>query len=366
MTQAAIALEIEHIERVQAEQSGQNGAHMTLAPSTRGMGPNTYLGMSYFWAMVLAAMIIHMTILVISGLLPKEKVTDIPVRALSFKLGDHDKIAAYGTLQGVGQTLTAASSTLNAPAVQFQPAAQPMIEPIVKKPEIKKTIAQTTPQQTQIEPEIRKVPVENSPQTLSENLPVQPQTEQNNYQPALTPPVIPQTITSNATIENPAPPAPQPAIAATPQRYIRETGLPSLDAITREDPLVKGALGTGNTGFGVPEGALGGVGVENSITPGSAEAIRARYEQEISVWIERHKLYPADAGRASGRVVLRVRVDRQGYVRYYAIEQSSNNPALDRAAIEMIRRANPVPAAPINYPSDTLIEFLIPIQFVAP
>jgi hypothetical protein len=32
----------------------------------------------------------------------------------------------------------------------------------------------------------------------------------------------------------------------------------------------------------------------------------------------------------------------------------------------MIRRANPVPAIPADYPAGNLIEFLIPITFEAP
>jgi protein TonB len=64
--------------------------------------------------------------------------------------------------------------------------------------------------------------------------------------------------------------------------------------------------------------------------------------------------------------VMRVRIDRGGAVRYAALEESSGIDILDAAAIDMIRRANPMPAAPANYPTGDLIEFLIPITFRAP
>jgi protein TonB len=98
----------------------------------------------------------------------------------------------------------------------------------------------------------------------------------------------------------------------------------------------------------------------------SPQVIRERYEQQISTWVGRHTIYPPDARGREGRAVVRMRIDRTGYVRYYAIEQSSGIAAIDAAAIDMVRRANPMPSVPDNYPSGSLIEFLIPITFRAP
>jgi len=91
----------------------------------------------------------------------------------------------------------------------------------------------------------------------------------------------------------------------------------------------------------------------------------SRYEQLISLWIQKFKLYPADAKTQGlqGDTVVRIRIDRQGNIRYYILEHSTGIPSLDRAAIDMIRRANPVPAVPNDYPSGDLIEFLIPVNF---
>ncbi len=104
-------------------------------------------------------------------------------------------------------------------------------------------------------------------------------------------------------------------------------------------------------------------GDKNGNSP-DAEMI-SRYEQLISLWVKKFLIYPEEA-RAEGIVgdtVVRVRIDRRGSIRYYALERSTGYPELDRAAIDMIRRANPVPAVPNNYPQGDLLEFLIPVSF---
>jgi len=117
---------------------------------------------------------------------------------------------------------------------------------------------------------------------------------------------------------------------------------------------------------GSRDGAIGGQGSQMTMTQQTEQAIRERYEQQISTWIERHKRYPVGADGRAGRVVIRMRIDRAGAVRYYALEQSSGVAVIDATAVDMIRRANPVPAVPANYPAGNLIEFLIPITFQAP
>lgn len=100
-------------------------------------------------------------------------------------------------------------------------------------------------------------------------------------------------------------------------------------------------------------------------TPESKAEVLSHYEQAISSWIQRFKLYPDDARKAklTGEAVLRVRIDRRGNIRYNVLESSTGHTVLDRAAIEMVRRANPVPPVPENYPTGEIIEFLIPVSF---
>ncbi len=279
----------------------------SLSPTLTALGPNTYLNDRDFLKMLGAAFIAHLLVIGIASLFPNKEVTNIPVRALSFKLGDSDRIAAY------------------APA----PA------PVTSEPVIAAPVMQATNERIAPEPPAPK-PVPVKPAKIEPTPKPQPQVQKPKPEPL--PQVQPQ----------PHIPLP-PAIAAQPQQYVREVGQPTQATVQ-----------------GVTTGAVGGQGTVNTQTEATSREIRARYEQDISSWIQRHKLYPANAGGLAGRVVIRMRIDRGGVVRYYALEESSGVQALDQAALDMIRRANPVPAAPVNYPAGTLIEFLIPINFQAP
>lgn len=106
-----------------------------------------------------------------------------------------------------------------------------------------------------------------------------------------------------------------------------------------------------------------GVSLGNSIAD-DAE-VKALYEQTISLWIQKFRLYPeeARANGEQGRSVVRVRIDRRGNIRYSAIESSAGSELLDIATLDMVRRANPVPAVPDDYPDGEVFEFLIPVTY---
>ena len=95
-----------------------------------------------------------------------------------------------------------------------------------------------------------------------------------------------------------------------------------------------------------------------------AEA-KARYEQTISAWLQRHRVVP-EAARTLGQhgsPVVRVRINRQGAVIYFAVERSSGYQLIDQAAMDMVRRSNPFPTPPAQYPGGQLLEFLMPVTF---
>lgn len=93
--------------------------------------------------------------------------------------------------------------------------------------------------------------------------------------------------------------------------------------------------------------------------------LMSRYEQLISLWVEKFKKYPMEARDKglTGETVVRIRIDRKGNIRHYLLERSTGHAILDRAAIDMVRRANPVPSVPNDYPKGDLLEFLIPVSF---
>lgn len=285
----------------------------TIGNSTTGENRGAYLSQRDFLKMMGIAFAVHVVFFVGLALFPDETVTNIPVRALSFKLGDQDRIAAYDPTPGPASTPAAPvmKASASAPNARVAPTPPKPVKPAKIEPIVKphpKPLPPQKPQEETVQPQLAPLPV-------------------------------------------------QPAVASTPQQYVREVG--QVNQQQQLAPLPQKAAGN-------PDGAIGGVGNQNSQTEKTSKEIRDRYEQQISGWIERHKVYPAEAGGREGRVIVRMRIDRSGVVRYYALEQSCGVTAIDNAALDMIRRANPVPSAPINYPAGNLIEFLIPITFKAP
>ncbi len=93
--------------------------------------------------------------------------------------------------------------------------------------------------------------------------------------------------------------------------------------------------------------------------------IMTRYEQMLSQWIIKHQEYPDYARSRSmeGQGIVRVRIDRKGNILYKWLEYSTGHTLLDRAILDMIERADPVPPVPADYPAGDMIEFRIPVSF---
>lgn len=165
----------------------------------------------------------------------------------------------------------------------------------------------------------------------------------------------------------------QPDGARAPVLPKAETPVKEMQTETKpQDPLE--AVRRANQSAGEAQRLVRDNGVDGKGTGGSplgnSSAINAeilqRYTQTISLWIQRHMIYPPEAQKdgAKGQALLRIRIDRQGSIRFYQVEQSTGDKRLDKAAIEMIQRANPVPAVPQDYPMQgALMEFLVPVNF---
>ncbi|MBY0354290.1 MAG: TonB family protein [Rickettsiales bacterium] len=165
----------------------------------------------------------------------------------------------------------------------------------------------------------------------------------------------------NEALEVEAPPA--ATIQKAPSQAVKTLARPvAPKAVSRNNKSPEAVAGRrsvsrGTGGFG----ARGGSHFGNS-NANSAEVI-ARYEQELSGWLERHKVYPesaADAG-IEGRVIVRVQMNRSGKVLGSYVEKSSGHPVLDKAVLAQVRRADPFPAAPVTYPGSELLEFRFPV-----
>ena len=80
-------------------------------------------------------------------------------------------------------------------------------------------------------------------------------------------------------------------------------------------------------------------------------------------WAGRGRRYPGLArnARQQGVVYIRFRIDRDGHVLSSWLVRSSGYPALDHAALETLRLADPLPRIPADRPDE--IELAVPVEF---
>jgi len=95
----------------------------------------------------------------------------------------------------------------------------------------------------------------------------------------------------------------------------------------------------------------------------SASAVQT-WEGRLLAHLEHHKRYPVEARsrRQQGLAYVRFTMDREGRVLSAALERSSGYAALDREALSLLRRAQPLPAPPAERPGDRL-QLSVPVDF---
>lgn len=86
------------------------------------------------------------------------------------------------------------------------------------------------------------------------------------------------------------------------------------------------------------------------------------WQTRLMVHLEKHKRYPSQARGQQGTVYVRFTMDRQGRVVVSSLARSSGSPALDRAALDMLKRAQPLPAPPPEVTGEQ-IEITVPVEF---
>jgi protein TonB len=157
------------------------------------------------------------------------------------------------------------------------------------------------------------------------------------------------------------PPRPRPVTA--PERKARPVRV--ADARTAEQPSPDGEAGSPSTQPGPPSEA-----VQTHSAPASAVTQPASVSTAIPAsadpralrdWLARFRDYPLSARRRGieGRVLLRLRLDKEGAVIEAAIDKGSGFEILDQAVLDMVARARRTRAP------DALAgrEFLIPVEF---
>lgn len=90
---------------------------------------------------------------------------------------------------------------------------------------------------------------------------------------------------------------------------------------------------------------------------------RPNWEGIILAHLERFRRYPARAraARQQGTVTVRFKMNRDGMVLSSAIVTKSGSFDLDRAALDTLQRAQPLPAIPAGMPDE--VELTVPVEF---
>jgi len=88
------------------------------------------------------------------------------------------------------------------------------------------------------------------------------------------------------------------------------------------------------------------------------------YQRLLLRHIRPFRLYPSEAvtRRAEGVVIVRFRVSRTGQVEEAWVARRSRDPALDRAALDTLWRAEPMPAVPDDLPAPVEVELPVPFR----
>jgi protein TonB len=106
------------------------------------------------------------------------------------------------------------------------------------------------------------------------------------------------------------------------------------------------------------------VGASQDAQMGGKKGDTQNYFSQLMRALNAHKVYAAQLKRAKieGTVTLAFTINRQGEVIASSVQQSSGQPALDHAAMEMVKNASPLPPIPTWMNRDTL-SLSVPVEY---
>lgn len=161
-----------------------------------------------------------------------------------------------------------------------------------------------------------------------------------------------EEVVEEAVQEVAAPPATTGALAPVPPRRPRDLAdAPVPVRVARERPRRDASIDSAASGAQAqeaPRAAAARAGRARATADLTPADLTPAWRARLAAHLERHRRYPASA-RASGVegvVHLHFTIDPSGSVVAHGVARSSGSPALDEAAIEMIRRASPLPPPP--------------------
>ena len=87
-------------------------------------------------------------------------------------------------------------------------------------------------------------------------------------------------------------------------------------------------------------------------------------QKELVAHLDHHKRYPIDRSDVSVKIMVSFEIDRTGHVISSKVVQGSGYPEFDQAALDMLKRSDPVPAPPPLI-ADEGLTFTLPVVFRA-
>jgi periplasmic protein TonB len=106
------------------------------------------------------------------------------------------------------------------------------------------------------------------------------------------------------------------------------------------------------------------IAAEIVLSPQPPPDVVMRYKAQLAAWLDRHKYYPLQAQRRrqEGEALLWIRINRDGGVLSFQLQELSDHRILNESALSMVNRADPFPAFPDDFPG-TEFEFIAPVSF---
>lgn len=258
--------------------------------------------------------------------------------------------------------------TLETPPDEVQPAETPPVEPTQPQPvevasiepapiepqPVEPTPPEPTPvEPTPVEPEpVEPTPVEPTEVTPQEIEPVQPmEPVVEEMVPETLPEVLPEVALAlpaprPETIEPLPEPKPKPRakpVRKPPPAAKKPAPPPSVTRKVAAQEAPKAAA---------PRPVEGGA--SNGVSP-------ARWQSRVNAHLNRFKRYPGGEN-TQGTASVRFTIDASGRVLAVSLSRSSGNGTLDQAALDMVRRASPVPAPPPAIAKSSM-SLNVPVRF---
>lgn len=187
--------------------------------------------------------------------------------------------------------------------------------------------------------------------------------------PSSSPPEPPKTIPITLTLPPPEPPAPEveqpkPEPKPEPKPVVKEAPPPPPvpHPVAEPPPAVIASAETSVAEASVPTPEPPPP-LPPPPSPGNVKAVND-YNSKLQSWLLRHHRYPsqARAKREQGTAMVWFVIDRQGRLQGCRLQRTSGSALLDEAAVKLVERSAPFPAAPDEVTGQT-IERVIPVDF---